>query len=422
MKKTKKYLTPLLAAALALGLLTGCGKTQQASSGSAAAQTDETITIACCADIGDMNPHLANAGIYAQNDVFDGLVKYADGKVQPALAEKWDVSSDGLTYTFHLRRGVKYSDGSVFNANSVKKNFDAIFQNAKKFTWLGVVANLDYYEATDENTFTMVLKAPYYPALQDLAAVRPFRMLGDAGFADDGSSMNGIKAPIGTGPWMLKDYVENQYATFVQNPNYWGEKPHIAGFTIKIYTDGQSAVSALEAGQVNMIYDKKSNSFSGGQLQRICIARAVAAQPALVVLDEPLSSLDVSIQAQILNLLRDLKQAHNLTYVLISHDLEAVYYLADRLTVLYYGRVLEEIEDISFFNRLCHPYTLELLRAANYEAAVLETHIDRRTPVPEEGCPYAPRCPQKSDRCTRETPELSSVEPGHRAACFFPEG
>ena len=255
MKKTKKYLTPLLAAALALGLLTGCGKTQQASSGSAAAQTDETITIACCADIGDMNPHLANAGIYAQNDVFDGLVKYADGKVQPALAEKWDVSSDGLTYTFHLRRGVKYSDGSVFNANSVKKNFDAIFQNAKKFTWLGVVANLDYYEATDENTFTMVLKAPYYPALQDLAAVRPFRMLGDAGFADDGSSMNGIKAPIGTGPWMLKDYVENQYATFVQNPNYWGEKPNIAGFTIKIYTDGQSAVSALEAGQVNMIYD-----------------------------------------------------------------------------------------------------------------------------------------------------------------------
>lgn len=168
--------------------------------------------------------------------------------------------------------------------------------------------------------------------------------------------------------------------------------------------------------------DKKSNSFSGGQLQRICIARAVAAQPALVVLDEPLSSLDVSIQAQILNLLRDLKQAHNLTYVLISHDLEAVYYLADRLTVLYYGRVLEEIDDISFFNRLCHPYTLELLRAANYEAAVLETHIDRRTPVPEEGCPYAPRCPQKSDRCTRETPELSSVEPGHRAACFFPEG
>lgn len=168
--------------------------------------------------------------------------------------------------------------------------------------------------------------------------------------------------------------------------------------------------------------DKKTNSFSGGQLQRICIARAVAAQPALVVLDEPLSSLDVSIQAQILNLLRDLKQAYNLTYVLISHDLEAVYYLADRLAVLYYGRVLEEIDDISLFSRLCHPYALELLRAANYEAAVLETHIDRRTPVPEEGCPYAPRCPQKSDRCTRETPELSSVEPGHRAACFFPEG
>ena len=251
----KKYLVLLLTAALTLGLLTGCGGKQATGTEGVSAQTDKTITIACSADIGDMNPHLANAGIYAQNYVFDGLVKYADGKVQPALAEKWDVSDDGLTYTFHLRKGVKYSDGSAFNANSVKKNFDAIFQNAKKFSWLGVVASMDHYEASDENTFTMVLKTPYYPALQDLAAVRPFRMLGDAGFADDGSSMNGIKAPIGTGPWMLKDYAENQYATFVRNPNYWGEKPSIAGFTIKIYTDGQSAVSALEAGQADMIYD-----------------------------------------------------------------------------------------------------------------------------------------------------------------------
>ena len=165
--------------------------------------------------------------------------------------------------------------------------------------------------------------------------------------------------------------------------------------------------------------DKRAGSFSGGQLQRICIARAIAANPLLIVLDEPLSSLDVSIQAQILNLLRDLKQTHDLTYVLISHDLEAVYYLADRLTVLYYGTVLEEIDDMRLFSRLSHPYTCELLRAANYEAETSETHIDRRTPVPDTGCPYAPRCPLKTERCDHETPSLHLLESGHRAACFL---
>jgi oligopeptide/dipeptide ABC transporter ATP-binding protein len=165
--------------------------------------------------------------------------------------------------------------------------------------------------------------------------------------------------------------------------------------------------------------DKLPSQFSGGQLQRVCLARALAAKPKLIVLDEPLRGLDVSVQAQILNLLSDLRRDFGVSYVFISHDLEAVYNISNRLAVMFGGRLVEMIDDLSLFNSAQHPYTMALMASAQFRLTDSPPRISDKKLTPN-ACVYAARCPQAFETCFAKIPALITRLPGHLVACHLP--
>jgi len=236
-------------------LLVGCSNTNNRESTSKGSH-DNMLTIAWPRDVGEMNPHVYNPSqLFAQSMVYEPLVSYqAGGKIKPSLAKSWEISEDGKVYTFHLREGVKFSDGTDFNAEIVKKNFDTILNNTKLHSWLGFITKVSQTEVVDKNTFKLTLTEPYYPTIQELAVVRPVRFLGEAGFPKDGDTSKGIVKPVGTGPWILEKYKADEYAIYKRNENYWGELPKVAKIKVKVIPDAETRVLAFEKGDLDMIY------------------------------------------------------------------------------------------------------------------------------------------------------------------------
>ncbi|MCA3344722.1 MAG: ABC transporter ATP-binding protein [Roseomonas sp.] len=203
-----------------------------------------------------------------------------------------------------------------------------------------------------------------------------------------------------------------------------GEAPRVHGLldgaAFDDYVDEQMRRAGLDPG----FKRRYPHQFSGGQRQRIGIARALAVKPDFIVCDEAVAALDVSIQAQILNLFMRLRKELDLTYLFISHDLGVVEHLSDRVVIMYLGRVVEEADTETVFRRPNHPYTRSLLdsvpRIENRKRAFSVVKGEIPSPLnPPPGCHFHPRCPLAMERCRVEVPKLREIAPGQRSACHL---
>lgn len=228
----------------------------QAGAGKTAADDDTTLVLAYPKDLGDMNPHTMTSPMYAQDWVYDGLTALVNGTIVPELAEKWDILEDGKTYTFHLRKGVKFSDGSDLTAELVKENIQDVINNKDGYSFLQCLEEIGTMDTPDDSTLILNLKNPCNSLLSDMSFNRPLTIAGKAAFPESGNIYkDGVKAPIGTGMWTVKEYVQDQYTVFERNEYYWGEKPSFQYVKVEVIPDMDTVVNALKAGEIHMYID-----------------------------------------------------------------------------------------------------------------------------------------------------------------------
>ncbi len=206
-----------------------------------------------------------------------------------------------------------------------------------------------------------------------------------------------------------------------------GEAPKVHGLVDSAGMDDYVAETMRRVGLDPSYRARYPHQFSGGQRQRIGIARALAVKPEFIVCDEAVAALDVSIQAQVLNLFMDLRRDLGLTYLFISHDLGVVEHISDRVVIMYLGRVVESAPTEALFAKPNHPYTIALLSAvpklSERKAAFRPVQGEIPSPLnPPPGCHFHPRCPHATQRCREERPVLKEIAPGRLSACHLNDG
>lgn len=263
------------------------------------AQADkDTLVYSWSSNVGELNPHMYSPNqMFAQAMVYEPLVKFAaGGKVIPWLAEKWTISPDGKVYTFTLRKGVTFSDGTPFNAQAVKKNFDAVLANRDRHKWLEFVAQIDKTEAVDSQTFRLTMKNAYYPTLQELCLIRPMRFMSPAAMPDDGNTSKGIKKAVGTGPWVLVETKKGEFDLFERNEKYWGTKPKFKKVLVKVIPDPNTRAVALQTGEIDLIHGAAGHG--AGQISMDAFERFAKDHQYVASVSQPLASRVLAVNSK----------------------------------------------------------------------------------------------------------------------------
>ncbi len=293
MVRKRRTFTRIITLVAVIAMISGCAQRatkENTEAASSVGRINNEIIYASAKDINDMNPHLYTGSMPAQGMVYESLVENTAEGIKPLLAESWDISKDGKTYTFHLRKGVKFHDGEPFNAEAVRQNIEAVQANAEKHAWIKLSTKLKDVKVKDEYTVELDLSDAYYPTLVELSMTRPYVFISPKDFKNGGTK-DGVNGFHGTGPYKLTGHKVEENATFEANTEYWGGIPAIQKITAKVLPAGETTYLALQKGEINFVFtdDRGADSIDVEAMDQLAtsgeyqVVRSDAMNTAMIV-------------------------------------------------------------------------------------------------------------------------------------------